>query len=197
MNMFTVNGQTRALPAERIHSFQDLIDYLRNAYINETSIISGIRINGVEINTTEEEAMALMSIADIETVEVSTTHPKEAAEETLQSLIEFARVLANLSFQAGLELDQPEGAASFARLVDGIKTMMDAIHHCKQILRIAMLQPVAVLEADILSILRDVLEAQESGNRVYLEQLLREHLPTNLEGWQRDGIPALIRARDS
>jgi hypothetical protein len=37
----------------------------------------------------------------------------------------------------------------------------------------------------------------ESGQKDYVVELLQTHLPLNLEDWRRDGIPTLIRARDS
>jgi len=49
----------------------------------------------------------------------------------------------------------------------------------------------------LLSIVKDMVDARESKDGLYLRDLLTIHLPENLKNWQETGVPALIRARDS
>ena len=83
------------------------------------------------------------------------------------------------------------------RLLDGVQTFTEALLQAKQILHVGILDPINILEADLTSIFRDLMQFTESGQREYVIDLLLNHLPLNLEEWRRDGIPTLIRARDS
>lgn len=125
---------------------------------------------------------------------------RELAEETLQALLEFTLHLEQFSRQAALnqELREPAAAQeSFTRLIDGIQTFTDALLSIKQTLRIGRLDPINLLEADLASILQDLLQAQQTQQKEYSIDLMRNHLPVNIEEWRVRGLPILIRSRDS
>jgi hypothetical protein len=67
----------------------------------------------------------------------------------------------------------------------------------KQILRVGVMPSVNLLEVDLHSVLKDLLEFHHRGQREFVVELMREHLPRNLREWRLQGIPELIRARDS
>jgi len=124
-------------------------------------------------------------------------HPKDIAEETLRSLIEFSHLLENLCQTSAAALPGPDFPAAFTRLVDGLTTFAEGITDIKRALKIGLLQPVNILEADLVSILQDICISQEKGQEDYMVELLEKHLPLNLKQWRETGIPSLIRARDS
>jgi len=131
------------------------------------------------------------------------------AEETLQTMIIFTEQLAALSEQcaplASSPLRSPEDALAleteYLRLLDGLQTFSEALATVKTVLRIGLLNPVNLLEAELLSLLRDLFECQKAGSGTdserYRGELLLTHLPFHLRSWAREGIPAMIRARDS
>ena len=53
-----------------------------------------------------------------------------------------------------------------------------------------------LLELDLLSNLKILLQSQEEKDEGLLQELLRLRLPRSLQEWRETGIPSLIRARD-
>lgn len=198
MNQLLVNGKPVDYNASPEQPIQDLMERIRHDFNSDASVISSIRINGAEIDEEREEAISLLKVGDIDSIEIFTAHPRELAEETLQSLIEFTSHLELLSRNAGAKLEAGHAPRhEFMRLIDGVQTFTDALLQAKQILHVGILEPVNVLEADLTSIFKDLVQFTESGQREYVIDLLQNHLPANLEEWRRLGIPALIRSRDS
>ena len=151
------------------------------------------------------------------------------ALETLHDLIQYMPILSQLSRSCVEQQAQlPELTAEYAKLIDGITIFTEAFTETKRILRLSSHPPLAILEADLLSILRDILETQErppesearpqrsetlgrepvtmtqeAGHlvqqneeqlkRLYFLDLLDTHLPENLERWEKEMLPELIR----
>ncbi|MDR3608849.1 MAG: hypothetical protein P4M08_15905 [Oligoflexia bacterium] len=196
----TVNGNSREIPLNGESSLGDLLDYLRNAYTSETNCISSIRIDGEEISESAEKALAPLPISELRSIEVSTAHPRELAQATLQDMIEFCEPLITRAKIAGEEF-RADGHPSrdLASLVDGISTFIEALQGARQILNIrsGALPSVDLLEADLTSIMKDAVSFYEEGHIDYVAELLSDYLVKNLEEWRTDGVPALMRARDS
>ncbi|MGK5084505.1 hypothetical protein WDW37_14515 [Bdellovibrionota bacterium FG-1] len=197
MNHFILNGKAFQIDVSQEQKVQEFMDHVRRQFNSDAAIIASIRVNGNELDGDGEAAIAELPLSEIDSVEVFTAHPRELAEETLQSLMEFTTHLEKLSRQSASKLEAKVTPSEFLRLVDGIETFTDALMQTKQILRIGRMEPINVLEADLASILKDLVEFTESGQKDYVIDLLKNHLPINLEDWRREGIPALIRSRDS
>ena len=190
MSAFRINGVERNLPIEAEKPFNDLLLYVRQHIATETSLISRVLVNGIELSESDENVFRGIPLSQLQSVEVFTTHPREMAEETLQMLIEFAGHLESLSLETSISGD-------LRKLVEGITTFTDGIQGVKSLLRIGFQPHIAILEADLVEILKEALEYKESGQDAYVAELLREHLPANLREWREKGLPALIRSRDS
>jgi hypothetical protein len=187
------SGQS-ALEDQRVDEFIELV---RRRFNTEAAVIASIRVNGTELNGEDEAALGALPVSVIDSIEVFTAHPRELAEETLQTLLEFTKQLEQLSRQAAAKLEAGIKPQEFLRLIDGLETFSAALLQIKQVLRIGVLGPVNVLEADLASVLKDLIDFTEAGNREYVIDLLQNHLPLNIQDWRLEGIPALIRARDS
>jgi hypothetical protein len=198
MNHLLVNGKQIEYATSPEQPVQELMERIRHDFNADAAVISCIRIDGNEVDEATENAIGNLKVADINSIEIFTAHPRELAEETLQSLFEFTSHLEALSRTAGAKLAEGHPPKQeFSRLLDGVETFSDALLQAKQILRIGRLDPVNVLEADLSSILKDLVQFTESGQRDYVVDLLLQHLPLNLAEWRSQGIPSLIRARDS
>jgi hypothetical protein len=123
--------------------------------------------------------------------------PKSIALETLYTLQLFLDNLIGLCGRITEEKDPAAKEASYQRLIEGIETVMESILTARTVLRIGIHPQVDLLEADLLSILKDLLDATEEGNTAYQEDLIKTHLPQNLREWRHEGIPEMIRCRDS
>lgn len=190
MNHYLVNGFEKDV-AEKTESLQDLIKQIRETYTTESTLISAILVNGVELNEQEEQLIGHVPLSALRSVEVFTAHPKEIAEETLQSLVEFTKHLEELCARVGSSPD------ILPKVADGITTFIDALANVKQILRIGVLPSVQVLEADLASILKDILEFQQRKELGSVAAIVKDALVGNLALWRTDGLTALIRSRDS
>lgn len=122
----------------------------------------------------------------------------ELARETLQILQEFIPYLIRYSKHAG-ELFKARVPAQeeFEELLEGLSNFSEGILESKKVLRISNHQLVDVLEADLLSILKDAVEFYQKADFQYISELLLIHLPENLEQWQAEGLPAIVSSRDS
>jgi hypothetical protein len=194
-----INGIPKSIDEKQ--SLRDLLVYLRQNLCRETAVISCIRIDGRELTETEEEKLQSAPLEQLGDIEVFTAHPHELAQETLQSLLPFTVSLDTLAKGIGEQIHEPQLGVDldvqYQRLLNGLGDMIEAIKGVKQILRVHQDAQVALLEADLASVLTDILEAKRTGQRAYLVDLLREHLPFSLQEWREQGIPRLMKSRDS
>jgi len=199
MSQITINGVPKNFPVEPDRPFQELLDYLRRHYLmSEEALISSLRINGREIHDEEEEKLlGEVTIADIGPIEIFTAHPREIAEETLQTLIEFCRVMAGISSTAADSIAQGRFNWDLRKLLEGLTSFSEAMLMVRQILRIGVMAEINVLDAEFASVLKDILACQEQQNLTYLRDLLADHLPRILDDWAKSGIPHILKARAS
>ena len=197
MNQFVVNGVSRPVPMAEDQSFQQLISYMRGNFTTENSLMSAVLVNGIEISEKEEYSLNEIQLSDIESVEFTFCHPRELAEETLKMLVPYNERLIELSQRIATMPEGRETDIEFRKLIDGVEVLIETVTTVKTTLHVGILQAVDILEADLLSILKDLLKSLEDGNIAYRTQLMAEHLPSNLAEWNQSGIPALIRSRDS
>ena len=147
------------------------------------------------ILATEAEA----DFSEIESIDL-VNDPKSIAIETLCTLQLFLDNLIGLCARIMEEKRAGETSkleASYERLLEGISTVMESILTARGVLRIGLHATVNLVEAELLSILKDLLEASEQGNIEYRDELISTHLPQNLKEWREEGIPEMIRCRDS
>ncbi|MBL7715657.1 MAG: hypothetical protein JNL01_09335 [Bdellovibrionales bacterium] len=204
MNHFSVNGNEVTLPESSDQSqmvFEQLMNRIQKEFVNDLSLISSISVDGKQISIDEETAMAKRPLSEIERVEVLTAHPRELAQETLQTLIPYVSQLKQLSEAIGERLWSGEDIQSeFKSLIEGLEVVADSIASAKHILRIGQNPTTEILEKDLASLLKDLFETMQTSGEETLAfkvEILRRHLPMNLEDWAASGIPALIRSRDS
>lgn len=197
MNQFMVNGISAALPDAMApeSGFGDLIKYIEATFTSETSLLKTIRIDGVEMGYFDQGELAIVPLSGIRSVEVFTTSLKELAEETLQELLPYCEGLSDMSMRVAADLTGHQ--REFRQLIDGIEMLIESVVTVRMTLRAGAIQSVKVLEAELLSIMKDLLDAQQAGRAEYLQTILGEHLPAHLEEWRTQGLPALIRCRDS
>ena len=198
MTQIRVNGQAVEVSFGTDQNVIQVVDDLRKRFNTETCIVSNILVDGTELqNGTDESPLKNINISEVRSIEIFTSHPKEVAEETLNCLDSFATQLQETSQAAAEKLQSGHPSNEFMQLIDGLKTFSEAIHQVKIILKTSTLAPLPMLEADLLSILKDLFEFTESGDTPYLFELLNKHLPQNLTEWRLQGIPTLRTSRDS
>lgn len=199
-SLLIVNGNKRETPLSPESSLGELLEFVRGTYSGESLCISSIRVDGEEISESAEIALSLMPLSELKSIEVLTAHPRELAEQTLRDMIEFCAPLSERARRAGQCFrENQHPSRDLAVLVDGINVFTEALRGAKQILRVIPggFPRIDVLEADLISIMKDIVQFYEEGQLAYVGELLSEHLPKNIDEWRTEGIPSLIRSRDS
>ena len=197
MNPIYLNGIQVTVTIAPDCCFHELLNYLKGQIDPGSALITSVRINGNEVPNTEEQSIASTPVAHLDLIEVFTSHPKEVADETLYDLVEFSKILENLSITSATQISQVEFQTQFNRLIDGIGTFTEAVSGVKRILKLGLFNSIQALEVNLLNTLRDILKAKEHRQTEYLTQLLSVDLPENLRNWRESGLPSLIRSRDS
>jgi hypothetical protein len=195
-----VNGSAMELPLEIESSLGELLLFLRDSYTTDSCCISSIRIDGEEISEATEKALAPLPITELQSIEILTSHPRELVQETLRGMVDFCEPLLDRAIAAA-EAFRQEGHPSreLASLIDGIGVFTEALNGAKQILRIGpgAIPRLDLLEADLTSIMKDILHFYEEGQIAYVSELLGDHLVRNIREWKAEGLQELIRSRDS
>jgi hypothetical protein len=196
----SINGTFQEVPLKDDHSLGELLNLLRDQYTTDTCCISSIKVDGDEISEAAEKALAPLQLSDLHSIEIMTSHPRELVQQTLQSVIEFCEPLiarATLAGEAFRSAEHP--STELASLVDGIGVFSDALNGAKQIMKVGTgsIPRLDLLEADLASIMKDVVTYYEQDQTQYVAELLCDHLVKNIREWQTAGLPELMRSRDS
>ncbi len=197
MNSIFLNGIQIHVPLSPDSHFHEIMSYLKGQIDPASALISCVRIDGNDVPNTDDSGLTSTPVSHLGSIEVFTSHPKEVADETLYDLVEFSKVLESFALSSAEQVSESDFPIHFNRLIEGISTFTEAISGVKRILRLGLFNSIQVLEADLFSILRDILKSQEAGQTKNLAQLLKEELPKNLKNWRERGLPSLIRSRDS
>lgn len=216
MSQFTVNGKEVSLEIPPQTPLKDLIDHLLKKMTNDQTVISTIRVNGMELGTEltphQEQEFGSIPFSDLESIDVETTFSRELVDDTLQHLLQYSTFLSSLSISTAALLADKEFHSALRDLVDGVTTLAEGISSVRQMLRITGDSPagtkIAELESELLSLLEDLyasyLENSErpldAGNHNHSEairKVLENRLPSNLNAWRDEGIPGMIRLSSS
>jgi len=201
MSTFLINGIEKDLPVSWESPLGDLIKYAQAHMNTDQSLVTTFKLNGLEISASEEITLGGIPLSSLKTVEIETVHPRELAEETLQTLLPFLEQLATLARRAAAARSGTEFRQTYSRVIDGISTFFDAVASAKQILKTRDDEPAAIIAArltdETTSLMRELLAMQAGGMLEPLKARLAEALPEKLAQWRDTGVPALIRSRDS
>lgn len=196
MNVITINGVSKPIPELGGGKLSDLVEYLNGSLINETQMISSIRVGGKEMTPELERELASKPISEVESLEVITAHPRELMDETLQTLLGFTELLARVCRGAAKEETRLRFEREFIKVMDGLEVLADSIGSAKRVLGLRDLSVVDELEGRLLELLRVLMTARRGGDENTVRAILAVGLPENLARWREDAIPFLIRSRD-
>ena len=197
MNSVFLNGNPVQVPLIPESSFCEVLSFLNQQIDPQVALISTVRIDGIEVPNTEDRDLAATPVSHFGKIEIFTSHPKEIADETLHDLIEFSKFLQSFSQSSAEQIHETDFFVQFDRLIDGISTFTEAISSVKRILKLGLFNSIQNLEIELLAILTEISTHREANNREALYSLLNEQLPSHLQKWREQGLPSLIRSRDS
>lgn len=223
MKSLSINGVVKSSSLNENNSLHHLLDDLRQTYVSESNVITMIRIDGKDLDESGEKEFSEVPLSAFDAIEVFTMHPREIAEQTLQHLLEFTYHLERYCQNAAeavthyhLNNKDDKKTKTFSEitaLVDGVSTFIDSLFYVKRILRIGLNEHdiarfnasptqsimglLALLETDLLEILKETLEFLQKDELLNVAEMLQGHLSSNIIEWREKGIPAIIRSRDT
>ena len=197
MSQYSLNGVELHIPLAPETPFSELVDYFKKNFNSDSTLISTILVNGTEINPQDEDELASIPLGQLKKIEIFTSHPKEVAHDTLQDLLKFTNNLEGQSRVISSAFESKNFLSLLTQLIDGISVFTEGIYNAKRILQIDTLLEADEAEADLLSILKELLNCQQNGYKARMKELLGQHLPRCFQKWRDSGIPAIIRSRDS
>ena len=197
MKTIRINGVEQNVPANA-KIFDDFIKDLTKSLSTERKVIASIRIDGQEISETDELQFGSMPLNEMGSIEVDTASPADLAYQTLTTLEQYVdRLVASIE-RAALHYKTKNlvsGDAYFAKSIDGLDLFVQTIGGVKLALRVGLNTTVALAEADLASIMNDLLDAKRQNNYVYMSELLETALVKNMVEWREKVFPLLRNFR--
>lgn len=199
MKTIRINGVERNFDEGGV-LFQDFISGLNNNLNGEKKVISSIRIDGQEITEEDEKKYSQTSIDQLGNIEIEVSSPYELAFETLNTLEQYVdRLIASINRAALLykEKNLITADAYFVKSIDGLDLFVQTIGGIKLALRLGLNSKVGLIEAELVSIMNDLLDAKRQNNYVFLADLLEKDLIQNLGEWKTTVFPILRSQKTS
>ena len=197
--MIKVNGVEEQLPADAA-IFSDLITGLNGRLNSERKVIASIRVNGKEVSEEDEASLKTVPLDQMGEIEVETACPADLAYQTLDTLdIYIDRLITSIRNAAIHYRGKNLVAADsyFAKAIDGLDLFVQTIGGVKLALRIGLNTKMALAEAELISVMNDLLDAKRQNNYVYMAELLEKELAGNLLEWKEVIFPILRTLKTS
>jgi hypothetical protein len=163
-------------------------------------VISRICVDGKELVDGEEAKLSAMQLGAMGAIDVETANPADLAYETLDTLDLYVDRMADgirkaAGFYKAKNLISADSC--FGKAIDSLDLFVQTIGGVKLTLRIGLNTQVALVEADLISIMNDLLDAKRQNNYVYMAELLEKELISNLTEWKEKIFPLLRNIRAS
>lgn len=194
-----INGVDQSLPPEPI-VFEDFVRGLNQTLGAERRVISSIRVNGKELSESDEAGINSMTLDQIGQIEVETASPADLAYQTLSTLEAYLEKLI-MSIERSAESYRAKnlvaGDAYFAKAIDGLDLFVQTIGGVKLALRIGLNTRLALAEAELISVMNDLLDAKRQNNYIFMADLLDKELAANLVEWKTQIFPLIRTIKSS
>ncbi|MBI5816213.1 MAG: hypothetical protein HZB29_11465 [Nitrospinae bacterium] len=194
----TVNGAKAVVDLTGVTHLAGAVDKLSKAVLAPGELIASLTVNGEYLEPGSPKAAA--PIGQIKTIEVTTI--KNPIEMTVSLLKRMGEYLSTMSPGVGKAADvlrlgsAEEGNAMLVKILDGITAFTDLIETAKSVARndlgnlSSKGQTFTGLEERLLSMLKKVMDAQESSDWVMVADLLEYEIAPALDDW-RNILPAV------
>ena len=199
MKTLKVNGVEQQVTNDTL-ILDDYLNELTNQLSSNSEVIASIKVNGHEISETEESELRKKTLSNIDEIEVITSNPKDLAYETLLTLEQYIDKMAQTVRSASQYYQDKNyvlGDQLFAKSIDSLDLFVQTIGGIKLALKIGLHPELALVEADLVGIMNEILSAKRSNNYIYISELLTQDLVQNLESWKNEVFPFLRRFRNN
>lgn len=193
-NEVMVNGRPQNVNFEENWSLDQLVSELRDQISDEKQIVTSIKVNGLELMDAHQAGLLDFQIKALSQIEIKTEerrdHIREVGEDIVRILGDYIPHLVRLSL-AVAQFKNGIHSHEFRKLTEGMEIIVNTLQTFKVGVGISLESPARVLEAELKSIFKELISAQETKNETMVQDILEKQIPEHLDHWLKEGIPAL------
>lgn len=199
-----VNGQRINKDSSML--FGDLINSLNSELANRSLVISQIRINGKNLDESQESRFHMTQLGQIGAIEVVTTDPVELAFDALRTAQEYIRQIIPRCKKAAEHYRRAETALAekeFIEIVDALDGLTDLLSSAQFVLKGKVTislrndSSLRLAQVRLISAIQELLPAKVQNDSTLLADILGNELPESLSEMSNLGIPVLLRLQSS
>jgi len=172
-------------------SFEKLIERVRDDYNRDSQVIHSVFVDGEELTDSLEKLYSNKPISDFGKLEVKTLSKIEMSVQMLAGVVSLLDEMIQLSERIAEEQSRLEVFRQFTRLIDGLQVFIDTVQTVRLACRVINTQSLALMEADLLSVMKDMVMYCNENKIEYMQSILRNDLPIVLRDWADSGIPEI------
>ena len=200
----TINGKQHAREDGTL--FGDFMNSLNRDLAIRSQVISVIKVNGETIDEAREAGLAMRSLAQLGSIEITTVDQIELAFQGLSSAQAYARKLMTYCRLNGENYKNgkiKEADRNFVDLVDGLENLTQLVMTSQSVLRGKYRDihtndsSLRIAQVRLVSAIEELLPAKKQNDHVMLADVLCNELPEALQEMADYGIPVLQRLRTS
>jgi hypothetical protein len=200
----TINGKNHS--REEGTLFGEFMNSLNRDLATRSQVISVIKVNGETIDETREANLAMRSLAQLGSIEITTVDQIELAFQGLSSAQAYARKLMTYCRLNGENYKNgktQEADRNFVDLVDGLENLTQLVMTSQSVLRGKYRDihtndsSLRIAQVRLVSAIEELLPAKKQNDHVMLADVLCNELPEALQEMADYGIPVLQRLRTS
>jgi hypothetical protein len=190
-NIF-INGKKINIELEENQKISSVIEKINQEISKENLVVTGFEINGQFVAEADHNQYLDESLELFENINFIATTPIDLAYETINTLELYLDRLINSIERAGIHYKNMNLVAAesyLAKAIDGLDLFIQTIGGIKMALKFGLNQKVALIEADLVSIMNEILNAKRQNNYIYLSEILSKDLIENLYQWKEVAFP--------
>ncbi len=185
-----IDGKQKKVEISEKSEFNSVIEKLKEFIQPDKQFIESIKVDGILLNKKSEDILDKKKVSDIKEIVVKTGSPLELAKATLKNaddyLKKFIPALKKFSdcLQSG---GQAEDYDTFIAYIKGWISVVQLIETVRQLLGVDFQKTlvkgktISSLNTELQKVLKQVLDAFQNQDMVYLQDLLRYELIPNIE----------------
>lgn len=192
MSNLIIDGKKEAIQNEQALKLEDFLVQIRNQYNRDDHVIASLKVDGVELTEEKEVEFSNFKIAEFDTVEVQTLTRAEMSLQMMESVSVLLHEMLELIERITVQENKTIIYQSFTKLIDGLQAFTETVQTVRIACKIVNNQNIALMEADLLSVMKDLLHYCSLDQVDYLKSVLKNDLPVCVNEWLNEGIPAII-----
>ena len=199
-----ING--RPTKKEGAILFKDFMTHLNKELSGRSQVVSALKINGSYVDEIRENDLAMHSLSQLGTIEITTADQLELAFEALHTARQYIRKIVPHSRRLGtlfLQDSTKERESEFLDLVDALDNLTSLILAAQSVLRGRYRgihtndSSLRIAQVRLVSAIEELLPAKKANDGKMLHDILANELPEALVEMCDYGIPVLQRLRTS